>query len=351
MLNRKNLVTLILALIGVAAFAQTDSQPATAFVVQDSGGYNSWPMIQALGGKLVCVYSRGTAHDISQDVRAVYSRTSADGGATWSAETVVADTPGYGESVIAKGLDQDGALLVWVRRIGKEWNHDLYRSSDGVRYERIATLRPSPMPVQITDVFSVPRVGLMALWFAGSYSDDNSHAWGTLTSADNGLTWTQHVVEEGLGKSEWPTEQSAVYMGKGRILAIGRSEAAEADTSRRQFQLTSTDYGKTWKKSATNIGDVLASTPTLLLDKKTGLVSNYYYYRGEGLLKRRTAKAKSIFAHPGQWPAPQTVATGSKSTFDAGNANATSVGNTHYVAYYSGNAQGTAILVVAEPAP
>jgi hypothetical protein len=28
-------------------------------VVQDVSGYNSWPMIQAIGDKLVCVYGRG----------------------------------------------------------------------------------------------------------------------------------------------------------------------------------------------------------------------------------------------------------------------------------------------------
>ena len=35
---------------------------AKPHVVQDVSGYNSWPMIQAIGDKLVCVYSRGTAH-------------------------------------------------------------------------------------------------------------------------------------------------------------------------------------------------------------------------------------------------------------------------------------------------
>jgi hypothetical protein len=46
--------------------------------VQDVSGYNSWPMIQAIGEKLVCVYSRGTGHTIGEDSRAVYARTSTD---------------------------------------------------------------------------------------------------------------------------------------------------------------------------------------------------------------------------------------------------------------------------------
>ena len=45
--------------------------PAKPHVVQNVSGYNSWPMIQAIGEKLVCVYSRGTAHSIGEDARAV----------------------------------------------------------------------------------------------------------------------------------------------------------------------------------------------------------------------------------------------------------------------------------------
>lgn len=71
--------------------------------------------------------------------------------------------------------------------------HVLYKTTDGVLFDSIASLRPDPMPIQISDVFSVPKVGLMALWFAGSYKEGYDHSWGTLTSSDNGHSWTQHV--------------------------------------------------------------------------------------------------------------------------------------------------------------
>ena len=195
--------------------------PPKPHVVQDVSGYNSWPMIQAIGEKLVCVYSRGSAHSIGEDARAVYARTSTDNGKTWTAETVVADTPHYGEVAVGKGLDAKGAMFLWVRRIGKDWNHDLYRTTDGVKFELVATPKLAVTPMQITDVFAVPKVGLMALWFAGNYRDDASHSWGKLTSSDNGATWIQTTIESGLTKDQWPTEPSAVYLGNGRILAIG----------------------------------------------------------------------------------------------------------------------------------
>ncbi|MDO4582525.1 MAG: sialidase family protein [Planctomycetia bacterium] len=326
--------------------------PAPAHVVQDVSGYNSWPVIQALGDKLVCVYSRGTAHTIGEDARAVYARTSTDGGKTWSPETVVANTPGDGEVTIGKGLDSTGAMLLWVRRIGKEWNHDLYRTTDGITFTHLATPKFDVIPIQITDVFAVPEVGLMALWFAGNYGDEGPcHSWGTLTSGDDGKTWTQHVVESELPKSEWPTEPSAVYLGNGRILAVARSEMGGNTTVRSQFQMTSLDGGKTWKRSRTNIGDVLASTPSLIFDPDSGLLSNYYYHRGRGVLRRSVVSPDSIFDQPLHWPASEAVALGSAVTFDAGNVNATFIQKTHFLAYYSGQGSDTSVVVAVAAAP
>jgi hypothetical protein len=325
---------------------------AKPHVVQDVKGYNSWPMIQALGEKLVCVYSRGTGHSIGEDARAVYARTSTDNGKTWTAETVVADTPGDGEVTVGKGLDSNGAMLLWVRRIGQEWNHDLYRTTDGVTFTRVATPKFAVTPMQVTDVFAVPTVGLMALWFAGDYRDEGpSHSWGTLTSRDNGATWTQTSIESGLTKPQWPTEPAAVYLDQGRILAIARTEQGGATSTRSQFQMVSTDYGAKWTRKQTNIGDVAASTPSLILDAETGLLSNYYYHRGRGILRRRVVDPNRVFDNPLNWPASEAVATGSPIGIDAGNVNATTIRGAHYVAFYSGQAPDTAVLVSAVPAP
>ena len=321
-------------------------------VVQDVNGYNSWPMMQAIGDKLVCVYSRGSGHTIGEDNRAVYARTSTDQGKTWTPETVVANSPGYGDVAVGKGLDSTGAMLLWVRRVGKEWHQDLYRSTDGLTFTLVTTPKLDPTPVQITDVFSVPNVGLMALWFGGNYAEDQSHSWGKLTSSDNGATWTQTTIESGLTKADWPTEAAAVYLGEGKILAIARTEQNGDTTTRSQFQMTSSDGGATWTRAQTNIGDVLISTPSLIFDSETGLLSNYYYQRGRGgVLRRRVVKADSVFAHPLHWPASEAVAKGSQATIDAGNVNATSIGSTHYLSFYSGQSPNTSVLVSALPAP
>ena len=242
-------------------------------------------------------------------------------------------------------------MLLWIRFQGKNRIHKLYRTSDGVNFTHISTPKLDPMPMQITDVFHVPNVGLMALWFTGNYGKNARNAWGTLTSSDNGKTWVQKTVESGLDNIGWTTEPSAAYIGDGRIIVIARIEHANESTQRAQFQIESRDYGKTWTKKRTNITDVFISTPSLIYDKDTGLISNYYYQRGRGLLKRRVAEADKIFGNPLAWPDPEIIAFASAIGYDAGNVNATEIGDVHYLAYYSGDSKNTSVVVSAAKAP
>ena len=188
----------------------------------------------------------------------------------------------------------------------------------------------------------------MSLWFAGEYSNKKSgHSWGTLTSADNGLTWTQKTIEKDLPKNEWPTEQCMVHLGNGRILAIARSEGG----AKYQFQLTSTDGGSTWKREKTNICDVRESTPSLFYDPESKTIYNYYYQRGRGMLKRRVAKVDEILGNPLVWQKPEIIAFASAVGYDAGNVNATFIGDTHYLAYYSGDRKKASVVISSTPAP
>ena len=320
--------------------------------VETAKGYNSWPMMQALGGKLVCVYSRGSAHTIGEGARGAYARVSGDGGKTWSEETLVSNDPAFGEVPIGKGLDENGDALFWIRFVGKgRVEHRLYRTKDGRNFELVCSPKLSPTPMQITDVFKVPTAGLMAIWFTGNYGKGALNAWGTLVSRDNGRTWIQKTVESGLDRKNWNTEQSAAYIGGGRILAIARIEHDADSTERAQFQLESRDYGKTWTRERTNIGDVFISTPSLVYDEKTGLVSNYYYQRARGMLKRRVARADSVFGNPLAWPNPEIVAFASAVGYDAGNVNAAVIGGTHYLAYYSGDSKNASVVVSSAKAP
>ena len=324
--------------------------PPKERTVENSPGYNSWPMMQALGNRLVCAYSRGSGHDIGEGRRGVFARTSTDGGKTWTDEKLVADDPAYGEVTIGKGLDKNGAMLLWVRCYGgPKPHHDLYRTTDGFTFEKISAPTLSPLPMQITDVFETSS-GLMSLWFATSYGTDANASWGTLVSTDNGATWTQRTIESGLAVGELPTEQSVVNLGGGRLLGIARTEGGSTSVYS-QFQLESTDDGQTWTRTRTNIRDVSASTPSLIYDAKSGLLYNYYYERGRGVLKRRVVRAADIVGHPCDWPAAEVVGFGEEDrSYDAGNVNATLVGSTHYLAYYQGTRTQTEVCVTSAKA-
>ena len=191
---------------------------------------------------------------------------------------------------------------------------------------------------------------MMSLWFAGSYGTDPDKSWGTLVSADNGSTWTQMTIEKDLPKAEWPTEQAAVYVGDGKIFGMARTEISGSGGGA-QFQLTSTDSGVTWKRERTNITDILCSTPTLIYDAQNGLVSNYYFERGKGLVKRRVMALDDIWSAPTTWAEPVVVGVGSESTWDTGNVNATIIGRTHFIAYYSGKAPNTSVYALPVLAP
>lgn len=321
-------------------------------VVENKKGYNSWPMIQAWKGKLYYLYTRGAKHTISEGARDTFLKISSDNGKTWSDEIPFATDQSCGEVPIGKGLDENGNILFWVRSMSrtKPSSHKLYMSSDGVNFKVISTPKLSPFPMQIMDVFKVPNVGLMALWFATDYKTDKN-SWGTLVSKDNGKTWKQTIIESNLNKKNHHTEPSAVYLGNGKILAISRVQNNLDSTEKAQFQLESRDYGKTWTRSITNISDVLISTPSLIYDEKTGLISNYYYQRDRGMLKRRVAKADEIFGNPLAWDKPEIIAFASAIGYDAGNVNATKIGDTHYMAYYSGNSKQAEVVISSAPAP
>ena len=327
--------------------------PAPPVVVENSPGYNAWPIIQTLGDKAVCAYSRGKGHFVTEVERDAYLRISRDGGKTWGPEQCWYANPNECVGACARGLDETGALLFWVRcwGPGTPRRFELYRSTDGTRFEKISEPRFDPLPMQIMDVVRIPGKGLLCLWFAGNYKrDDGSNCWGTLFSADDGRTWTQKTVERGLPGNDWPTESSAVYLGDGRILALVRIEGRGDTTDHAQFQLQSEDFGATWSKAKTNITDVLVSTPSLILDRERGLLHCYYFYRGRGLLNRRTAALRTIWDHPLAWPEPETVALGKPDVSDSGNVSAIAVGERHLLAYYMGNETDAAVVTAIIPA-
>jgi hypothetical protein len=200
------------------------------------------------------------------------------------------------------------------------------------------------------DIVKLCNGDLMALWFAGDYTNTKNGSWGTLISSDNGITWRQQTIESGLSKEEWPTEQSLIANNDGRLIGIARMENSSASKNV-QFQLESDDNGMTWKKYHTNISDILESTPALLYDKGSGLISNYYYQREKGILRRRSINFEDIWHNALHWPPSEIVTKASTDSCHAGNVKGTFLGEKHALALYSGHKEQTAIVTLVIPRP
>lgn len=328
--------------------------PEKPVTVAPASGYNSWPLVISTGSRLHCYYSKGEDHDTpSAAGRSVVARYSDDNNATWSDERViVAGSAGVDWATCGKGTDSAGNVLLWLRRtavVGEPTMH-LYKSVDnGITFSQIAAPTFAVRVIQITDIIQVPTVGLMAFWMAGAQSGEAGRSWGTVVSANDGVTWTQSKKEDSANDLAWPTEISGAYLGDGKIMAIGRSEVTGQTTAEQSmFQLTSTNYGANFSRNRTNISDIHKSTPSVINDASGYNV--YYFRRTWGSVRRRqladTATVFSGGTSARLWPAAEPIAQFDNYTDqDAGNANACVHNGKHYVAYYLGDDTDAAILI------
>lgn len=298
--------------------------------------YTAWPFVCGVGGKLVCVYSRGLSHEDNVNP-SIFARVSHNG-VIWSAEKQIINTAGTRDTITGKGKDENGSMIFWDRKGGPGGGtsvHHLYRTADGYHFEQVSAPSFSTVPAHIGDIIHVPEHGLMCFFnTAGS-----PRTWGVLKSQDNGLTWTQEAIEADIEGGNCPMEMSPVYLGEGKILVIGRQDENENG----MFQIQSNDYGETWSKTVTNITGVRYMTPSVVFDEASSALSLYYYDRGTGILKKRTADASAIWDAPTLWSDAANIAVGYGKWQDAGNVNACAFGNIQFAAFYSGNETDTGI--------
>ena len=308
-----------------------------SFEATKQNSYNAWPFIAPFNDKLICVYTKSTSHSApaSGDIYQIVS----DNGVVWSEEKKIVGTANKRDTVTGIGNDEDGNILIWNRIGGTSYpeKFELYKSTDGETYTKIMESNFDSDCSHIGDIKFIDDVGLVCFW--NTYQHSTSKI-GTLVSADGGLSWTKATIATYTTVSNCPTEISFVYLGDGKYLAMGRSEVNDP-----MYQIQSEDNGITWSVAQTNISDVVLSTPSLVYNANTGNVDIYYYSRGNGQLKRRTATANTVFASPTSWPSAVGIAYGATGE-NAGNANATAFGDSQAVVYYSGDGSTTNIYDV-----
>lgn len=312
-----------------------DSFLDKTMVVVPPDKYSSWSRLGVVGDTLICMYCRALEHE-DADKGQLYVALSANG-IIWTPKKLAIDTPNVRDGVTGGGNDENGNML-FIDRLGFPGSasayHEIYRTTDGMSYEKIATLPSSVNLGHCGDIVNIPTRGLMA--FFGCYGSQAAD-YGYILSSDNGVTWSRIVIEN-VVREERPMEMSAAYLGNGRILVVGRYEG---NGESHMWQLQSEDYGETWTKEATNIGGN-SNTPSIIYDNETQMISLYIYNRSNGQLEYRECAIGDIWDNPTNWTTPTILAHGAAGQ-DAGNVTTCVFKGHQIVSWYSGNAVDTGI--------
>lgn len=300
--------------------------------------YTAWPFVGVVNNKLVCLYTRGLTHDDNK-TPSIFSKISSDG-IVWTLEKQIINTQGKRDTITGKGNNANGDLIFW-NRVGVQGigvKYQLYKTSDGVNITLVSEPTFTVEMGHVGDIISVPNVGLLA--FFNTYG--NNRKWGIVVSNDDGETWEQTVIQE-VSKYECPTEISAVYLGNGKILAIGRRDAFLEEENNKLFQIQSNDYGNTWTILDTNILDSYFSTPSLVLKEEENKLYLYYFQRVVGALRLRENLATDVWDNPTNWANSSIIAYGTTDAENAGNVNAVAFNDIQVAAFYSGDEFNTGI--------
>lgn len=314
-----------------------DNVKNKGFYVSTDDGYNAFPFIGTVKDKLVCVYSVGKNHtdNTSADI---FAKTSPNG-VIWSKAKKIISTENVRDTITGLGHDSLGIIYFWNRKgtpVNADCSFDLYKTSDGTVFIKKSSPVFDIKPSHIGDALHIPTVGVIS--FYNTYRA-NRNSYGYVLTKDGGETWSQIEIASPTTQSDTPTEIYGVYIGDGKIIALGKSEDSAA-----MFQIQSNDYGKTWETKKTNITDVYLSTPTLIYGDD-GYITVYYYNRADGKLKKRRAIASTVFENPSSWGEPSNIASGAVGQ-DAGNANSVKFNGNNIIAYYSGTDTETSVIDV-----
>ncbi len=302
--------------------------------------YSAWPVLGVANGKLVCIYTEANTHEATETQ--VYMKTSSSNGLSWTEKQPIFSNKVKVGGITGVGNDSHGNMLMWYRdgRAGETGTtYELYKY-DGNEITLVCTLPYELRGPHIGNIFSVPGEGLFA--FYNTY--DTLRTYGVLKSADNGATWELTEIGKDLAKADCPVELDGVYVGDGKILAMGRKDEYSGTVA--MFQIESSDYGETWTREYTNITDAYGSSPNMIYNEQTGKVDLYYFARNAGKLMRRKAAVSDVWGAPQGWSDSEVLVTEPYSGQDTGNVKVVEINGYHFAAYYAGTAQTTGVYGV-----
>jgi sialidase-1 len=273
--DRFFLVALIVSLSVFRGHPCTDAativtvSPTFTYVATDggAGGYEAFPDVTRLAdGRLMTAFYEGYTH-ISPPTethpnggRVMYA-TSSNEGASWSAPSVLYDTPQDDRDPSITQL-ADGRLLstYFTYNGGGLGTYIVESSNGGATWSAPRLLAPSPY--YISSPVRQLSGGRLA---AGLYYEGNGVAHGAVALSDNaGATWTAPIDIPNPSGAILDAETDLIELKNGNLWAIQRSSGSPAQSS------ISTDRGKTWSDSQ-SLG-FIAHSPYLLRTQHESLI-------------------------------------------------------------------------------
>jgi len=322
-------------MIDINSSIDTEMIEDMKFNIVTPNKYSAWPLIGSVNGKLVCLYTVADQHVPTET--SLYMKTSSTGGVTWTEPIAILTEKTYTrKGYTGVGNDSEGNLLIWYR---DREIHELYKT-DGETLTRVYVSDFDLPGAHIGNILTVPDHGLYA--FYNTYGDERS--WGVLKSVDDGLSWEKIPVEENIDKSECPAEIDGIYLGEGKILALGRKDSSGGTSA--MFQMQSSDYGDTWTKEYTNITDAYSSSPSMRLSLQNGIISLYYLQRSSGQLKLRQSAYNDVWNAPLNWNPSEIIVSENATGIDTGNVKTIDINGMHFAIYYAGTSTETGVYGV-----
>ena len=303
--------------------------------------YNAWPFITTFKDMIVCLYTRAFDHE-GIGTRKVYAQYSYDGVA-WSKERLVIDNVAALGAITAIGNDSNGNIVAWLRNGLFGNTHELYRSTDGYTFTKIAD-GPETNEFEIegfTSIIHIPDYpntenGCLMSFFCTYYLQNQKPSrWGIAISTDNGLTWSIEVKWQETDAFACPMETNGVYLGNGKILAMARRDIEGTPYTLHHIQ--SDDYGVTWTLSNSNVNQQ-SSTPSLLYNSNENKITVFYVLRNNydnKLCILENVSVNTIWGNPKAWPEKRVINV--MKTYDGGQVNATEFNNKKFAAVYAGS--------------
>jgi hypothetical protein len=270
----------------IAVWSRNDGVNSIIQSRTSTDGGASWSAVEDLSASGMAAYKPQVSFDSSGNAIAVWyrytgvgsvvqSRASNDGGATW--DPVVNLTPNTGDGDTPQvSFDASGnAIAIWSRYDGTNSIVQSRSSSDGgANWDSVVDLSEAGKNAYSPQVTFDAAGNAIAIW---SLSGGSGTVIQTRSSSDSGATWRPVVALSPSGQIGGSAQISCDATGK----AIAIWSLSDGVSTYKIQTSSSTDGGATWSPAVDlSEGETIVDTPQISIDAAGTAIAVWYAYDG-----------------------------------------------------------------------